>query len=360
MFQTLRNSLSCCRSKRQNHPSRLVNKNGHCNVEYRKMKLSNYFTYVLDIWSTSVEIRWYSFIFLYVASFIFSWFIFTLLWYWVAYSNGDLWWQNSPANHTACVLNVYDLTTAYLFSVETELTIGYGFRVITPVCTSAITVFIAQILVGIMICCFWCGVLMAKIALPMKVAKAVTFSKMAVISVKQDALCLQIRVANIRKSLLLGGQVYGKLIRSGISSEGRTTIMKQINIDFLVDGGNDNLFFVCPLTLYHVIDESSPFFRIPVDTLNQQDLELVVFLDGTAESTSSSCQVRTSYIPQEIMWGHKFLPIISRSKQGKYHVDFSNFEKVEPVQTTYCYPDNHLSVVGIDNKGFEVIEMSDY
>lgn len=352
MFQT----LCGCRSKRQKRPSRLVNKDGHCNVEYGKMNLRNYFTYMLDIWSTSVDIRWYSFTFFYVASFIFSWFIFTLLWYWVAYSNGDLWYQNPPANHSACVLYVYDLTTAYLFSVETQLTIGYGYRVITPFCPSAIVVFIIQVLVGIVICCFWCGILMAKISLPMKASKAVTFSKMAVIGFRQDALCLQIRVANIRKSLLLGGQVYGKLIRSNVTSEGRTTIMEQINIDFLVDGGSDNLFFVGPLMLYHIIDESSPFFRIPLDALHEQDFELVVFLDGTAESTNSSCQVRTSYIPQEIMWGHKFLPIISRSKKGKYQVDFSNFEKVETVPTAHS--DNHVSVIGFDNKGFEMIEIS--
>ncbi|GAA6082163.1 ATP-sensitive inward rectifier potassium channel 1-like, partial [Tachysurus ichikawai] len=109
-------------------------------------------------------------------------------------------------------------------------------------------------------------------------------------------------------------------------------IMDQIRIDFIVDAGKNNLFFVCPLTLYHIIDESSPFFQMTVDTLHQQEFELVVFLDGTAESTSSSCQVRTSYLPKEIMWGYEFLPIISRSKEGKYHIDFSNFAKVVPVQ----------------------------
>ncbi|GAA6077105.1 ATP-sensitive inward rectifier potassium channel 1-like, partial [Tachysurus ichikawai] len=113
-------------------------------------------------------------------------------------------------------------------------------------------------------------------------------------------------------------------------------IMDQIRIDFIVDAGKDNLFFVCPLTLYHIIDESSPFFQMTVDTLHQQEFELVVFLDGTAESTSSSCQVRTSYLPKEIMWGYEFLPIISRSKEGKYHIDFSNFAKVVPVATPPC------------------------
>lgn len=351
-------------TRRRNKQIRLITKDGHCNIKHGKMKYSTCFAYMHDIWSTCVQIRWYSLTFFYVASFIFSWFIFTLIWYWVGRNNGDLWWQNQTANHSACVLNLYDLKTAYLFSVETQLTIGFGYRVITPYCPSAIAVFMVQVLAGIVIACFWCGVLIAKISLPKKVAKAVTFSETAVICFKQDTLSLQICVANIRKSLLLGSQIYGKLIRTRVTPEGKTFIMEQVNIDFLVDAGKDNLFFVCPLTLYHVIDKASPFYQMAVDTLHQQDFELVVFLDGTAESTSSSCQVRTSYLPREIIWGYKFLPIVSRSKEGKYRIDFSNFDKVEPVPTAhcaYCYHDlnghHNFSKDRVDNAGFEVIEI---
>lgn len=141
-----------------------------------------------------------------------------------------------------------------------------------------------------------------------------------------------------------------------------------------MDAGKDNLFFVCPLTLYHIIDKASPFYDMSADTLQQQDFELVVFLDGMAESTSSACQVRTSFIPQEVQWGYSFLPIISRTKTGKYRVDFSNFSRTVPVTTPHCVqcfqsdPDqrnhnnsqnNHHRKLGIDNPGFEVIDIQD-
>ncbi|XP_026865872.1 ATP-sensitive inward rectifier potassium channel 1-like [Electrophorus electricus] len=366
MARSLSQLLSGYLAGRRMRRRRLVTKNGHCNTEYGKMRYSAWFAFMQDTWSTFVELRWYSFTLLYVSSFIFSWFIFTLIWYWVARDNGDLWYQNPPSNHSYCILNMYDLTTSYLYSLETQLTIGYGFRVITPTCPSAIVVLIVQVLVGAVIVCFWCGVLITKMSSPKKIGKAVTFTEMAVICSKQDALCLQIRVANLRKSLLVGSQIYGKLIRTTITPEGKTIIMEQINIDFQVDVGKDSLFFVCPLTLYHVLDKTSPFFQMAVDTLPQQDFELVVFLDGKADSTSFPCQVRTSYIPQEIMWGYRFLPIISRSKKGKYCVNFSNFSKVETVATAhcaYCYHDvnahQHQSAHGIENKGFEVIDVSD-
>ncbi|XP_030622222.1 ATP-sensitive inward rectifier potassium channel 1-like [Chanos chanos] len=366
MTRSLRQCLRDYLAERRIRRNRLVTKDGHCNIEYGNIKYSSHFTYLLDFWTTFVEIRWRYVTFLFVASFTLSWFIFGLIWYWIARSNGDLKWQNPQSGHISCVDNVEGLTTAFLYSLETQTTIGYGGRAITPHCPGAVALIIIQSLIGAIINCFWCGVVMTKIALPKKRAKTISFSEMAVICPKKDTLCLQIRVANLRKTLMIGSQIYGKLLKTTVTAEGETVIMDQINIDFMVDAGKDNLFFICPLTLYHVIDKSSPFYEIAVDTMHQLAFELVVFLDGTAESTSSSCQVRTSYIPQEIMWGYNFLPIISRSKEGKYRVDFSNFSKVVPVPTAHCAScfhndkGHHLhDRRGTANPGFEVINIDD-
>lgn len=346
---------------------RLVTKDGHCNIEFGNVKYSNHFALLADFWTTFVEISWRYVIFIFVTSFTLSWFVFGLLWYWIARSNGDLSWQDPPESHPQCVHNVYGMTTAFLYSLETQTTIGYGGRAITPYCPSAVVLLVIQFLVGAIINCFLCGVILSKISLPKKRAKTINFSEMAVICPKNGTLCLSIRVANLRKTLMIGSQIYGKLLKTTVTPEGETIIMDQVNIDFVVDAGKDNLFFVCPLTLYHVIDKASPFFEMAVDTLHKQEFELVVFLDGTAESTSSACQVRTSFIPQEIMWGYNFLPIISRSKEGKYKVDFSNFSRVVPMATAhcaYCFHDlkgnHHHSMTGTDNQGFEVIEIEQH
>ncbi|XP_040907843.1 ATP-sensitive inward rectifier potassium channel 1b [Toxotes jaculatrix] len=352
--------------------TRLVTKDGRCNIEYGNIEYSNHFAYLVDFWTTFVEIRWRFVLLLFVASFTGSWFIFSLLWYWIAKSNGDLTGQNRTDGHIQCIDNVNGLTTAFLYSLETQTTIGYGGRALTGHCAGTVALIIIQSLIGVFINCFMCGVILAKISLPKKRAKTVTFSNTAVICLKKGSLCLLIRVANLRKTLLIGSQIYGKLLRTTTTPDGETIILDQVDIDFMVDAGKDNLFFVCPLTLYHVINRSSPFYELSSDTLPQQDFELVVFLDGTAESTSSSCQVRTSYIPQEIQWGYSFLPIISRTKTGKYRVDFSNFSKSVRVTTPHCVrcfetnadQRNHNShnqqKTGIDNLGFQVIDIHDF
>ncbi|KAM9481663.1 ATP-sensitive inward rectifier potassium channel 1-like isoform 2-T2 [Clarias gariepinus] len=278
-------------TKRRIHRNRLVTKDGHCNIAYGSVTHSQFFIYFLDFWTTLMEMRWRYVLFLFAAAYVLGWFIFGLLWYWAAFANGDLYWQNPPPDHNPCVINVFDLTGAFLQSIESQMSIGFGYRMITTYCPSTITILTFQVVFGTVMICFWCGVIMTKVARGKKRGKTINFSKIAVISSHKDKLCLQIRVANIRKSLMVGSQIYGKLLQTTITPEAQT--------------------------------------------IQQQEFELVVFLDGTAESTSSSCQVRTSYLPKEILWGYQFLPIISRSKEGKYHVDFSNFAKVAPVETVH-------------------------
>ncbi|KAF4071959.1 hypothetical protein AMELA_G00268890, partial [Ameiurus melas] len=127
------------------HQNRLVTKEGHCNIEYSNVQYKKWFSFMQDIWTTLVEIHWTFLMFFFVSSFILSWFVFALFWYWVGGTNGDLWWQNPPANHSACVVNVYDLTTAFLYSLETQTFIAYGSRAITTFCPGAVAIYVFQV-----------------------------------------------------------------------------------------------------------------------------------------------------------------------------------------------------------------------
>lgn len=336
MFKYLRKRIASHLTERNRRRSRLVFKDGRCNIEFGNLQEQKRFAFLLDIWTTVLDLKWRYQITIFTSAYLGSWFIFSLLWYMLAYLNEDLPEFSPSSNHTPCVNNLHGLCTAFLFSLETQVTIGYGFRYITEECGSAVFLLVLQSMLGIIINSFMCGAILAKIARPKGRGKTITFSKNAVISRLKGNLCLQVRVANLRKSLLIGGHTYGKLLKTTVTPEGETIILDQVKIDFYVDSGNEDLFFICPLTLYHVIDKSSPFFDMSADTIHQQDFELVLFLDGTVESTSATCQVRTSYIPEEVLWGYRFASIITKSKIGKYRVDFSNFGKTLEVQTPHC------------------------
>lgn len=56
-------------------------------------------------------------------------------------------------------------------------------------------------------------------------------------------------------------------------------------------------------------------------------------MSATVEPTSATCQVRTSYLPDEILWGYEFPPVVSLSASGKYVADFAFFDKVAKTKT---------------------------
>ncbi|XP_010218021.1 PREDICTED: ATP-sensitive inward rectifier potassium channel 1 [Tinamus guttatus] len=343
MFNYLRKRFARHITERSRRRARLVSKDGRCNIEFGNVEEQSRFVFLIDIWTTILDLKWRYKMTIFISAFLGSWFLFGLLWYVVAYIHKDLPEFNPSINHTPCVENINGLTSAFLFSLETQVTI-----------------------VGVIINSFMCGAILAKISRSKNRAKTITFSKNAVISKRAGKLCLLIRVANLRKSLLIGSHIYGKLLKTTITPEGETIILDQVNIEFVVDAGNENLFFISPLTIYHVIDKNSPFFHMAAETILQQDFELVVFLDGTVEATSATCQVRTSYIPEEVLWGYRFAPIVSKTKEGKYRVDFQNFSKTVAVETPHCafclYNEKETKAKekkGYDNPGFVMSEASE-
>lgn len=48
-------------------------------------------------------------------------------------------------------------------------------------------------------------------------------------------------------------------------------------------------------------------------------------------------QARSSYLPSEILWGHRFEPLMSFKKEsGEYEVDYAAFNNTREVDTPLC------------------------
>lgn len=69
------------------------------------------------------------------------------------------------------------------------------------------------------------GCMFVKISQPNKRAETLVFSKHAVISLRDDKLCLMFRVGDLRSSHIVGANMRAKLIKSKQTQEGETTMM---------------------------------------------------------------------------------------------------------------------------------------
>ncbi|XP_029479015.1 ATP-sensitive inward rectifier potassium channel 10-like isoform X1 [Oncorhynchus nerka] len=317
---------------------RVLSKDGRSNIRIEHIS-GRSALYMRDLWTTFLDMQWRWKFFLFTLTFTGTWFLFGVLWYLVALVHGDLLEFNPPSNHTPCVLQMQTLTGAFLFSLESQTTIGYGFRCITEECPAAIILLILQLVITMVLEIFITGTFLAKVARPKKRGETVKFSQHAVVSSHEGRPCLMIRVANMRKSLLLGCQVTGKLLQTSHTKEGETVRLDQRNVPFQVDTSSDSPFLILPLTFYHIIDDNSPLRAWAAKgggwtDPELADFELLVIMSATVEPTSATCQVRTSYLPDEILWGYEFPPVVSLSPSGKYVADFAFFDKVAKTKTT--------------------------
>lgn len=306
---------------------RIVSKDGHNNVRIDNVE-GMVKLYLHDIWTTVVDMKWRYKLTLFASTFVMTWFIFGVIFYFIGMGNGDFE-PDLNSNHTVCVMNVETLTGAFLFSLESQTTIGYGFRYISEECPLAIFTLVAQLVITGLAEIFVTGAFLAKLARPKKRAETIKFSQSAVISRHQGKLCLMVRVANMRKSLLIQCQLTGKLLHSSVTEEGEKTQIHQSSVDFYMDSSGECPFLILPLTFYHVLDEHSPLAGLNAENLHTREFELLVTLNATMESTAATCQSRTSYIPQEILWGYEFKPVLFTTAGGRYVADFNFFDKVQ-------------------------------
>lgn len=229
----------CKRSSRRPQ-KRFVGKDGRCNVTFVNMSERGQ-RYLSDLFTTCVDIRWRWMLVIFTLSFILSWLLFGFAFWLIASAHGDLSIRLTPnpgspvgsgdagsgggsgreeVAEEPCFLQVNSFMAAFLFSLETQTSIGYGFRSVTEECPLAVLAVVLQCIVGCIIDAFIIGAVMAKIAKPKKRNETLVFSETAVVALRDGKLCMMWRVGNLRKSHLVEAHVRAQLLKvRGIKEE---------------------------------------------------------------------------------------------------------------------------------------------
>ena len=313
------------------HKKRLVLKSGECNLSYMNIR-KRHRMYFLDFFTTMIDLKWRFIFLIYAIAFIGGWVMFAFIWWIICITHKDHI-NKDNLEWNKCVDNVYDFQTALLFSIETQHTIGYGDRGMTPYCPVAVVCLMAQSCFGVMVNALMAGLVFAKLSRPIKRSQTIIFSKTAVICQRDGQRYLLFRVADTRKSRLIATTIRAVLIKKRTTAEGENLPFYQHNISIETENGDTSLLLVWPLTIVHKIDSSSPFYDITAEQLLLERFELVVYLEGTVEPTGMCTQVRTSYLPSEIIWGHQLASLITYKKEnGKYFIDYTQFHNTIPVE----------------------------
>ncbi|CAB1338607.1 unnamed protein product [Coregonus sp. 'balchen'] len=304
----------------QHKKRRYVRKDGNCNVLFRHVP-EEWLMYVTDIFTTLVEIRWRVMFLIFTLSYILSWLFFGILYWLIALANGDM---KDPTN-APCMYEVRDFTAAFLFSLETQTSIGYGFRGMSENCMVAIIVVTVQDVISCFIDTFVIGIAVAEMASTRKLTQTVGFSNCAVINLRNGRLCLSWRIGDFRRHHMVEGTARAQIFRPTMHATGRVDVnYKDLEIK------QSDILLAIPTTIFHIIEPSSPLYRMSLEDLRKDDFELVVSFTYTDDSTGILRQTRTSYTPDEIHWGQLFQEMLNVNLEY-YKVNYSMFHHIAKV-----------------------------
>lgn len=311
--------------------ARFITKSGSCNVAHKNIREQGRF--LQDVFTTMVDLKWQHSFLIFTSAFLCSWMLFAMIWWLLAFAHGDLEPRdpNGEPGPVPCVTAIHSFTSAFLFSIEVQVTIGFGGRMVTEECPMAITVLIIQNILGLIINAVMLGCVFMKTAQANRRAETLIFSRNAVIAPRNGRPTFMFRVGDLRKSMIISATVQLQVIRRTVTSEGEVVPVCQLDIQVENPLRSNGIFLVSPLIISHTIERGSPLYELSAHSLAAEDLEIIVILEGVVETTGISMQARTSYTPEEILWGRRFVSIITE-EDGRYCVDYSKFGNTVPVR----------------------------
>ena len=213
---------------------------------------------------------------------------------------------------------------AFFFSVQTLATIGYG--QVVPIGTLANTIVAVEALVGLLGFAIVTGLVFSRFSRP---TAKILFSRHALIAPYQNVTALEFRVANARSNELI--EISAKVLVTKFEDVDGTRTRRYYPLDLERTGV---VFLPLTWTVVHPISQNSPLYGETPESLRQSQAEFLVLLKAFDETFSATVETRTSYIPDEVLFGYRFANafVINATDHNKVAVDMRQFDEVEPVQ----------------------------
>ncbi len=213
-----------------------------------------------------------------------------------------------------------DFGDAFFFSVQTLGTLGYGvFAPKSLYCNVVVTV---EVFIGLFNLAIATGLLFARISRP---TARIMFSRIAVMTPFDGQPVLMFRAANRRRNLVVEAEVSVTLIRDQATAEGGL-IRRFFELPVL--RARSPLFFMT-WQVMHPIDAASPLHGETRESLLAQKAEILVVMKGLDETFVSTIHARTSYTPDEVIWGRRLADIFTVDDAGQRAIDFRRFHETD-------------------------------
>ena len=209
----------------------------------------------------------------------------------------------------------------FFFSVQTFATIGYG--TIHPVGVVPNLLVTIESYYSLLANALITGLVFARFARP---TAKIIFSDVCVIAPYRDIEGLMFRLVNGRSSQLIEVEI--KVLFARFVNENGRSVRR---FDFLELERKKVTFLPLALTVVHPIDADSPLKGLTQNDLTRSDAELLILITATDETFAQVVHTRSSYKPNEIRCGHKFVNIYNEVLDGEpISIDIRKLSEIEP------------------------------
>ncbi len=221
------------------------------------------------------------------------------------------------------------LADHFFFSVQTMGTIGYG--VMYPLTATAETLVTCEVIVGVSLVALTTGMLFAKFSVP---RARMQFAEWATISPFNGVPMLMFRLGNERASQILEATVRVVLVRTERTAEGVTYYRMR---DLVLERDRSPAL-ARSWTVMHRIDETSPLHGATPDTLERDEVELMLTIVGLDETSAQNLHARYTYDHTQVRWGARHADMLSERPDGGLRLDVRQFHHVVPTTPTPTFP----------------------
>jgi inward rectifier potassium channel len=218
---------------------------------------------------------------------------------------------------------------AFFFSVQTMGTIGYG--AMYPVGTAANVLVVTEAVIGIVLTALATGIVFARFS---QTSSQILFSSRACISPMNGVPTLSLRIGNDRASTIFEAQVRVAVVRTERTSEGVTLY----RLYDAVLARDRSPVLARSWSVMHIITESSPLFGATPESCVRDEVELIVTVVGTDDTSLQPVHGRHRYVAGDILWGARLGDVLSELPDGRLQLDVRRFQDLVLTEPTETFP----------------------
>ena len=210
----------------------------------------------------------------------------------------------------------------FYFSIETITTVGYG--EFYPQTHYAHAVVAIEVFAGLFFTATMLGLIFARMSRP---RARLVFARRLVVGPYEGVPTLFARVANARLNILSSATARLWVLLTETTAEG-ARFRRYVELKLV---RSENPAFALSWTILHPIDAASPLFGRRPEDLAREDALLLLTITGHDETSAQTVQGRESFLPEDILWHHRFVDILSTAADGQTLLDYARFHDVEPL-----------------------------